>query len=66
MRSPHFYGLATSSIKPSSTQSSIVNLILKKKYLNVFGFNGPENVCGVFDQFGYLENVVYFVNELLF
>ena len=43
-----FYHIPLSSIVPSSTESSIVNLILTKKYLNVFRFHGQRNVCFVF------------------
>ena len=45
-RNQHFYGIPISSIVPSSTQSSIVNLILSKEYLNALAFNGI-NVCVV-------------------
>ena len=37
----YFYGIRLSSIVSSSTQSSIVKLILEKEYLKVFSFTGP-------------------------
>ena len=40
-----FYGIPMSSIVASSTQSSIVNLILKKEYTKVFTFLDPVHVC---------------------
>ena len=45
----HFYRIPISSIVPSSSQSTIANLILTKKYWKVFRFNGAGYVCnGIF------------------
>ena len=43
-RGKYFYGIPTSLIVSSTTASLTVNLILQKKYLKVFTFNGPFNV----------------------
>ena len=43
----NFYHMPLSSIVSSSTQSLIVNLILKKDYLKVFTYFGAEKVGDV-------------------
>ena len=54
------YHIPLSSIVSSSVQSSIVNLILGKKYLKVLTFNGSHRVCTVL-----LYNLQVFVSACL-
>ena len=44
----HFCHIPVRSIAPSSNQSSIVSLILEKKYLNVFKLKKARNVCDIY------------------